>query len=66
MDKKEIINGIKKEGLNFIACNYYKLTKEQLKEICLAYMNATKTATEQSVINYENFIALDDLETYLD
>lgn len=65
MNKSEILKGIKKEGCNFIANNYWKLSKEELKEICIAYMYALKESDKKNIVNYENIMALDDLKMYL-
>lgn len=57
MEKKDIINGLKKEGCNFIANNYYKMSKEQLKEIALTsfyYLSLDSKA-----------YALKDIEEYI-
>lgn len=35
MNDKEILEGLKKTPYDFIACNYYKMSKEQLKDIAL-------------------------------
>lgn len=64
MEKSEIIKRLKKEGMNFISNNYYKLSKEELKEICIAYIYQCKEAEKHSVINYSN-LAIDDINMYL-
>ena len=35
MEKEEIIEGLKRSESDFVANNYYKMTKEQLKELVI-------------------------------
>lgn len=64
MDKKQIIEGIKKEGWYiFIANNYYKLSKEDLKTIILELDCATDEEvlkSEYETINNNALIALEE------
>lgn len=57
MEKEDIINGLKKEGCNFIANNYYKMSKEQLKEIALTSFYYLSLDSKE--------YALKDIEEYI-
>lgn len=50
MENKEILEGLKKASYDFIANNYYKLSKEQLKDILLEYIYVTDTEAEEEAI----------------
>jgi len=64
MTSKEIIKGIKKEGMTFISNHYQEMTKEQLKEIATTFYFQTMEATKHSIIRYDN-LAFDDLKMFL-
>lgn len=57
MEKEDIINGLKKEGCNFISNNYYKMSKEQLKEIALTSFYYLSLDSKE--------YALKDIEEYI-
>ena len=50
MNEKEILKGLKEASYDFIANNYYKLSKEQLKDILLEYIYVVDEDTEEEAI----------------
>lgn len=51
MNEKEILKGLKNASYDFIANNYYKLSKEQLKDILLEYIYVADKDTEEEAID---------------